>query len=694
MMAHEQLSPATSSATNRTNRGGRPKEWTDPRTRRLTRLYVYTALKVDKILEVLEDKAWSPGKEAANKHLNHLLGKDPRWMRPKDWGEARQRVAGLKGSERARPSPKCACPNQFSPHPMHAPQGDRFQDVSRSDTMDSAMLSRSSGSSMEKRDLFVLGTDSQGMHNGYAVPPQHGPAHDLGTMHNPSYTSLGRFMPKIRSRQGTQMTTSTNFSVGSSREAYRSLQEKLRGVNGIGRSDIKDVFRLLKRFTISNEPDAGHANYSPNESAMHPRASPNIDFAQYQEEGTTTPRIVQYPLPCDFIHTNAASHNPATGMDQFGNTIYHELAISAGCERQLIDLVSERSRAQDPTLNATNTGGQTFLHVLHDDWFSEPALLKDLVNTLRTTQFNFYAADVYGRSFFHLLRQKLADPGDMRDFTPYFDIKRYNTRDAFGVRPMIGRATTMTATRERPASLTIPTTDRNQERIEHHTALLKIVNGATQTLNGHATEDTQGRNALHCLAEVILGYATIQDPTNSTRAPKRKLDVTDEPVSLHCPLSQRLEFLETVLVANVDVNHYNARGDTVLMSFITHIADGKDDKDLEQLIKRLIQAGAKLEARNRSGETVLQVAARLGQKFAVKVLVEHGANLHVRNCDGRSILQMIDDLTRLSPEWSEQLARLEATRGVLTGRFSKFQAEQDPSLFQEWGLRSSFPMSA
>lgn len=63
MMHHDQPSPATSNATNRsgTNRGGRPREWTPPRARRLTRLYCYTSLKVDEILKVLEDDIWSPG---------------------------------------------------------------------------------------------------------------------------------------------------------------------------------------------------------------------------------------------------------------------------------------------------------------------------------------------------------------------------------------------------------------------------------------------------------------------------------------------------------------------------------------------------------------------------------------------------------------------------------------------------------
>lgn len=55
-------SPATSTASRLTNpRGGRPKDWTEPRSRKLARLYVYTTLKVDEILELLKDDVFTPG---------------------------------------------------------------------------------------------------------------------------------------------------------------------------------------------------------------------------------------------------------------------------------------------------------------------------------------------------------------------------------------------------------------------------------------------------------------------------------------------------------------------------------------------------------------------------------------------------------------------------------------------------------
>jgi hypothetical protein len=48
-------------ATVSTNRGGRPKDWTEPRKRRLVRLYLYTRLSVQNILSLLEEDEFKPG---------------------------------------------------------------------------------------------------------------------------------------------------------------------------------------------------------------------------------------------------------------------------------------------------------------------------------------------------------------------------------------------------------------------------------------------------------------------------------------------------------------------------------------------------------------------------------------------------------------------------------------------------------
>jgi len=53
----ESVSPT---ATVSTNRGGRPKDWTEPRKRRLVRLYLYTKLSLENILGLLEEDEFKP----------------------------------------------------------------------------------------------------------------------------------------------------------------------------------------------------------------------------------------------------------------------------------------------------------------------------------------------------------------------------------------------------------------------------------------------------------------------------------------------------------------------------------------------------------------------------------------------------------------------------------------------------------
>lgn len=53
----KETSPST---TTSNNRGGRPKDWTEERARKLIRLYVYTDLSVQKIIKALADHTWAP----------------------------------------------------------------------------------------------------------------------------------------------------------------------------------------------------------------------------------------------------------------------------------------------------------------------------------------------------------------------------------------------------------------------------------------------------------------------------------------------------------------------------------------------------------------------------------------------------------------------------------------------------------
>lgn len=698
------VSPATSSATNRTNRGGRPKEWTDPRARRLARLYVFTSLKVEQILDLITDEVFTPGlvlvhsfiistpmcsatytlfsKEAASKHLNKLLGKDPRWIRPKDVDEQRERIDGLKKSDRARGSRKHRCPSEEQQQAQH---GNALQDgyypQVKAESIDGATITASSapslGTAEEKSEQHDL--------CNWNGPDSMQTVTFFNNYNNASRSSLSRFYFKSPTRQGTALTTSTDFSNCSSRDAYISMREKLETDPKLERSDYKDIFRVLKRFTLSADATGEKSNSSSPVNQRQHAQEDRLDRA--------------YTLPGDFLDVvpllQEESLDITSWSDAFGNTRFHQLAAAEWCEARLIGFVQEASH--DPSYHAalarTNTAGQTLLHVLHANWFGNETELNKLVTALRHVQFDFYVTDVYGRSFFHILRQHKLGSEQMRSITQQFDLNTLNRRDAFGIRPMIGRASTGTSLQETPARLTIPPTDasQGQAKLVQEAHFLKIINQILLSNNKHTVEDSQGRNGLHCLAQVKLGLGAAQGQVPPNRSAKRKIDSNGEPENAVYPLSKRGEFLETLLAAKTDVNHYNNSGDTVLMAFIIHTQDDSEHDDLKLIIKRLIDAGAKLEARNRNGETALQVAARLGRKFIVKVLLDHGANIHVRNHERVSILEDLDRNVQITEDYPELYARLEATRAMLTGRFVKTRprsrSEQSPSRAQEWGVR-------
>lgn len=115
------------------------------------------------------------------------------------------------------------------------------------------------------------------------------------------------------------------------------------------------------------------------------------------------------------------------------------------------------------------------------------------------------------------------------------------------------------------------------------------------------------------------------------------------------------------------------------MGFILFLPDSADDKSktLLALLETLIRHGARLEAHNRLGETVLLMAARLGRKVALTTLLEHGANVHVRDVYRRGVLEIVDRTVRKRGRGDVALyARLEAVRVLLTGR-------------REWGVVST-----
>ncbi|KAK8086709.1 hypothetical protein PG994_001683 [Apiospora phragmitis] len=588
--------------------------------------------------------------------------------------------ASRKATERKwHRSYRCSSEAQKQVQPGNTLHDDYCPQV-KTESIDGATLSTSSAHSNDKVEEK---SEQLGLYNWTGLDSMQA----LTFNNNTSRSASGRFCFKSPSRQETSLTTSTNFSISSCRDAYYQVREKLETVPKLGRSDVKDIFRIIKSYTLSVDPNADKS-----------QSNSPINQQQQAREGRWDH---PYTLPGDFLDVmpflQGGVSDIASWSDSFGNTAFHQLAAAQGLELKLIELVEQASH--DPryrdALAATNTAGQTLLHVLHDHWFDNEIVSNALVNALRHVQFDFYVTDVYGRSFFHILRQHNLGHDRIRNITQQFDLHTLNRRDAFGVRPMQWRASTVPSTHETNPRLTIPPTDASQAKLGHEAQFLRLINqilsNSNSNNNKHTVEDSQGRNGLHCLAEVKLGAGAAQGHISPNRSIKRKIDTNGEPEKEVYPLSKRGEYLETLLAANTDVNHYNMNGDTVLMAFVKHTHDDNEHEDLKSIITRLIQAGARFEARNRNGETALQVAARLGRKFIVKVLLEHGANIHVRNREHISILEDLDRQVQFTEDNPDLYARLEATRVMLTGRFIKTRprsrSEQSPSLEQEWGVR-------
>ncbi|KAI0843565.1 ankyrin [Hypoxylon sp. FL0890] len=730
-------SPTTSTSTNR---GGRPKDWTEPRARRLVRLYIYTKLPFDLILKLLEDGVWKPGKDAANKVKNTLLGNDPRWIRPKDDDDEKRRISALRNSRRGaklRQRPSNSCPTRSHCTTCSPKCHDD----------DCLSLAQSSHLSFEKSNAAVQLKQEAIDHSigvGCNIP-------NIGHNDHAAYRYSWAISGLDTSRQGTGLTNSTDTSMSS------SFVEKL---STVSRDQAKGAWRVLKQFTFPKDLDLQQgASFSPMASPgsqFQPthRSFPNPggpgvhdlssarhavpgDFLNanlfigrspceagcpFHEAGTCWCRIAgdlisaqaMWPIDEDHITVHGVSTDDFyQRIDVFGNTAFHRLAATESNRTSFLNIICQALRYSHLPIRATNTAGQTFLHVLHQSWYDDEQLLDRLLHVLKDANFDILATDVYGRSFFHLLQNKKQD--STRIPAHLFDWNLLRRRDAFGVKPMdtqLRHAEPATAQVMRPTGsmvarssgkaevpptigIDIPTDSGDESRIRPQAELLRIVvdavkvDGVNSTHQNPRSEDSHGRNALHCLAEVELDVHRVQDPAhNNQRQKKRKFKEDDgESQPDRTQNSKRLEFLEGLLSAKVDVDHYDNQGETPLMAFIRYRPDDSrsDKESMERIIRLFYDAGANLEKRNRNGETALHVAARSGKKVALKELLQLGANPYVRDACGLSVLAAIDELWPNTEGDGALTARLEACRAVFTSAVPT--GAQEPTILQEWGLR-------
>ncbi|KAI1633820.1 hypothetical protein F4809DRAFT_565762 [Biscogniauxia mediterranea] len=745
-------SPTTT--TSSTNRGGRPKDWTDTRVRKLIRLYTYTKLPFTLILDILESLehgVWKPGKDAANKVKNALLGNDPRWVRPRDSEEEARRIAGLKNSTRAKKHPRRTTSSYAADDHDHLSLPQRHGPESADDIT----LTHSHPSSFDRLvDLPTDLWDLSSIHDHINSPSSSYPTstHDDTSM---SYFSPGFFAPLHKTRRDTGLTSSTDISMSSGIKAK---------IQAVSKSRPKDIMRIVKRFTLEHCSENEQSPViSPSDVPNLQFQSPLIDTRPHQHElAIPDEQDARHAVPGDFLradiftsrhhcHIQSPSHKAGTcwcriageisqesrtwedlgvlpdifhpnlaRQDSFGNTVFHHYAASAGIHDSFIRFISEAIWRPELPVRATNTAGQTFLHVLHPSWFADEPRFRELLKVLGNVGFDIFAHDVYGRNVFHLLRYTMGDSARFPQFA--HDGPSLNRRDAFGTKPMASRASrsldpnvaqashsmSMVDAMNSPRAdvplvrINIPSENEDTSRIRQNTALLELITRASSLEHPNPQlEDAQGRNGLHCLAEVDLDIGLVRTSSSSSRH-SRKRKYSEDIVDPSSPQQQqqqqqqerphnsrRVQLLEGLIHAGLDANQYDENGYTPLMAFVTHCRDeSREGKaDLENMIRMLVRrGGANLEARNREGETALHIAARRGQKVALKELIDLGANPNVRNAQGLGVLAVIDEFWRHTERDGGFGARLEVCRGLVTGRAQE-RVLQKPGVMEEWGVR-------
>lgn len=662
-----------------------------------------------------------------------MLGNDPRWIRPKDDEEEKARIRGLRNSFRGR---------------QHQ-QGTASQD--RNGTAASEH-GTAAGTFLDDRSLG--GTTFANSYRSSAEEPYYpdsAPFAYAGPTHNETFPTIPHRSPSSRfsnfigrlntSRQDTGLTTSTDISITS------VLREKL---SSISIKKAKRAVKVLKRYTFPKNLDSQHASDVPSSLFQ------GLD-AQSPADCIGDPFNARHAVPGDFLNAELFAHqqqcaarsqahavgvcwckiadklsqiqgtwnsipNPTFATrDDFGNTMFHHLAAKEGIQDQFLHHVCQTLRDPRQPVGEMNTAGQTFLHVLHRSWFQEGSRLDELLETLRGADFDIFATDVYGRNFFHLLR--LHRPNSARFPHRPSDIHRMNRRDAFGMKPMDPRFSSSTdplpshnQTAQRPRTMVPPApirpitrintqTGTGGDKLSVHTDLLRVVISgvgvdAFSSPDPHA-EDSQGRNAFHCLAEVDL-YLSLGTPQHGSRGhlkddlkatspghhKRRHNEYEDIEMPRTAPDSRRLEYIQGLVNARVDANHYDKQGNTPLMSFVVNSSDATkyEKEESEMVIRALVkEAGARLEPRNRNGETALHLAARHGKTVALRVLLELGANPHTRNAQGLGILEVIDSLYTTTERDDKNNARFEASRAILTR--TAHCAVQSPTLIDEWGSK-------
>jgi ankyrin repeat protein len=380
-------------------------------------------------------------------------------------------------------------------------------------------------------------------------------------------------------------------------------------------------------------------------------------------------------------------------VDAFGNSVLHIVASLEAPPSYLLSLVQ-----QSANVNSLNNANQTFLHLVSISNTSQIADFRLLLKVLARRHFNFEQQDDNGQTACHALTGLSVDEDILAEVVQCFQLYGLPTsRDSLGATvssQLRGAAQSLvlehqytqfqqvddlpivTATRLPPENNEVdPTIDKVErhgsietiedlQEYEFHADLLRTILRAGED---PAFEDADGRNGLHCLAQVSF------DLPQSTLDP-------------HQPSSfeKKETYLDQLLLAGVNPNSHDEHGDTPLMAFIATQRVSEDDSSTTQLLQRLVDAGASLSRRNRHGETALHIAVSRGNRVATNFLLSQRVNVHARTGEG---LGVVAHGLKASNKAKED-EKLYAQIVLCVALVSSAGAVAAPTILQEWASPS------
>ncbi|RSL64793.1 hypothetical protein CEP54_004593 [Fusarium duplospermum] len=631
-------------------RVSRPARWKTSGLRKMARLYTYTTLSLSKIMEVVYSDLADPmpGIESANKMINVLLDKQPRWIHPRDRDDMRARLRELAKSPFRRKQKH----HQSTPN------------VKRTSTLYVSRESTDQGS--KYRPPF------EPLQRSTARPRKSSLKHILSDYSSDYINDVEVLMS--RSSLEETLDAEADFSdetwspIGvSTRDNW--LHDASAPAAGRTETTVPGDFLHLDELRVTQ---------GLNDRSCLYRVMDEISTDDWVTALRPAPKATDILRPV--IAFPASTFSLA---DSFGNTMLHLLAARDTTKHYLLSAVT---RAPESILVATNTANQTFLHVLGAFWFedvtSPRAFLPILLDSLSRGSFDIYARDAYGRNFFHICQANLPEKSAMEKILMAFDRGNFAHRDAFGVIPL--------GLHEYPR----PLFEQKTEPSSGNTPLTsnaRLFEGAIAAISNPLLEDSHGRNGLHLLADALLSSDLLQDSRRDSVGEdgrNKPIHVERRPQSNSSfqMLAWRKTLMEELLAVGVDPNHYNNDGNTVLMAFAARLPEDDDYRLPCLIIETLVKAGAHVNARNRMGETALHIAVRTGHKLIAKALVEAGANVYARDGEGRSVLD-VADIAALHSKNVKDYAHAEAARAWLSGL--QACAVQNPTVKQEWGAPKS-----